>query len=333
MRHATILVAILAFTPLASATAQVPVRPGERVRVTHQPICPAGTICLGPSPRQRSVGTFLAWKADTLVVQSNGDTLALPLDSVTRLDVSRARGLSSNGAAIGALVGGGLGVAAELGPVGIAFGAGVGALLGTGSRARNGAGIGLLIGAATGAVIGFASGDDPSCSGWFCWRFTAEEKAALGAIGLGGLGAVIGLIAGAASSSERWPVLILFASTVTGCTDSSPLGPADTRPPLPPLSDAIPYAALGSGKIAFSRVGPYPGEYAGSYVVDIDNRRSEAFNPVDVQPVTGVWELGRFIVFMGPSLSPNGTQIAFRGGSYVFVTNTDGTPGGDAFGL
>ena len=184
MRHATILVAILAFVPFTSATAQV--RPGARVRVTHLP--------------RQSVGTLLAWKSDTLVFQSNGDTLSVPLDLVTRLEVSRARGLSSKGAAIGALVGGGLGAAAELGPAGIAFGAGVGALLGTGSSARKGAGIGLLIGAATGAVIGFASGDDGP--GWF--SFTAEEKAALGAVGLGGLGAVIGLIAGAASSGERW---------------------------------------------------------------------------------------------------------------------------------
>jgi hypothetical protein len=51
MRHTTILVAILAFVPFASATAQV--RPGARVRVTH--------------PWGKSVGTFVAWKSDTLV--------------------------------------------------------------------------------------------------------------------------------------------------------------------------------------------------------------------------------------------------------------------------
>ena len=102
MRHATILVAVLAFVPLTSAMAQVPIRPGARVRVTHLP--------------RQSVGTFLAWKSDTLVFQSNGDTLSVPVNLVTRLDVSRARRLSSKGAAIGALVGGGLGVAAELGP-------------------------------------------------------------------------------------------------------------------------------------------------------------------------------------------------------------------------
>jgi len=165
MRHATILVAILAFVPLTSAPAQVPVRPGERVRVTHQPICPAGTpagtICLGPSPRQRSVGTFLAWKADSLVIQSNGDTLSVPVNLVTRLDVSRARRLSSKGARKGAMIGGVLLGALYRSPAAVAFGAGVGALLGSGPSARKGARIGFLIGGAIGFVLGLASGDDP----------------------------------------------------------------------------------------------------------------------------------------------------------------------------
>ena len=51
-----------------------------------------------------------------------------------------------------------------------------------------------------GAVIGLASGDDPP--GFL--SFTAEEKAALGAFVFGGLGGVIGLIAGTASPGERW---------------------------------------------------------------------------------------------------------------------------------
>ncbi len=122
MRHVGLLVAILAFVPLASATAQVPVRPGEQVRVTHPPICPADTICVGPSPRQRSVGTFLAWKADSLVVQSNGDTLSVPVNLVTRLDVSRGR--KSFGAGRGGIIGG-------------------------------------LVGAASGAIIGAASYEEP----------------------------------------------------------------------------------------------------------------------------------------------------------------------------
>ena len=166
MRHATILVAILAFVPLASATAQVPVRPGERVRVTHQPICPAGTICLGPSPRQRSVGTFLAWKADSLVVQSNGDTLSVPVNLVTRLDVSRGRNTNTT----------------------------------------EGAGIGFLLGGFVGAVIGLTSYEKCESQGAFsCIGPGGPEIYALGAAVIGGLGGVVvGALIGSAIESERW---------------------------------------------------------------------------------------------------------------------------------
>ncbi len=142
----------------------------------------------------------MAWKADSLVVQSNGDTLSVPVNLVTRLDVSRARRLSSKGAAIGAAIGGSFLLYASRNAAAGAFGAGLGALLGRSSRARMGAGIGLLIGAFSGALIGLASGDDPS--GFL--SFTAGEKAALGAFVFGGLGGVIGLIAGTASPGERW---------------------------------------------------------------------------------------------------------------------------------
>ncbi len=81
MHHATILVAILAFTPLHSATAQVSIRPGARVRFAGHFCQPFYSNCIA-----RRVGTFVAWKADTLVVQSNGDILALPLDSVTSVE-------------------------------------------------------------------------------------------------------------------------------------------------------------------------------------------------------------------------------------------------------
>ena len=63
MRHATILVAILAFVPLASATAQGFIRPGARVRVSGHS-CPPFYSCVGAEHR---VGTFVAWKSDTLV--------------------------------------------------------------------------------------------------------------------------------------------------------------------------------------------------------------------------------------------------------------------------
>ncbi len=82
MRRATILAAIVAFVPLANATAQVPIRPGARVRVSGHS-CQPFSSCVGAAHR---VGTFVAWKSDTLVVQSNGDILALPLDSVTSVE-------------------------------------------------------------------------------------------------------------------------------------------------------------------------------------------------------------------------------------------------------
>ena len=166
MRHATILVAILAFVPLTSATAQVPVRPGERVRVTHQPICPAGTICLGPSPRRRSVGTFLAWKADSLVIQSNGDTLSVPVNLVTRLDVSRGRNTNTG----------------------------------------EGAGIGFLLGAVVGAVIGLASYEECESQGAFsCLGPDGPEIYALAGAIIGGLGGLVaGALIGSATETDRW---------------------------------------------------------------------------------------------------------------------------------
>ena len=52
------------------------------------------------------MGTFVAWEADTLVTESNGDILALPLDSVTTLEVSAGRrSQTSLGAGIGSVTG------------------------------------------------------------------------------------------------------------------------------------------------------------------------------------------------------------------------------------
>jgi outer membrane lipoprotein SlyB len=68
-------------------------------------------------------------------------------------------------------------------------------------RISNGAVIGALSGLALGIISGFAAGDDPPCSGWFCLRWTAKEKAQAGAI-LGGIGgAMIGAIFGSAKTT------------------------------------------------------------------------------------------------------------------------------------
>jgi hypothetical protein len=153
MRHATILVAILAFTPLASATAQVSIRPGERVRVTHL--------------WGKSVGTFLAWKSDTLVFQSNGDTLSVPAGLVTRLDVRRGRKTNTG----------------------------------------KGAGIGFVLGSFTGAAILLATYEECVPRGaWSCIGpdFGSGFAAATGAL-IGGLGGVLfGAIIGSAIKTDRW---------------------------------------------------------------------------------------------------------------------------------
>ena len=186
MRHVGLLVAILAFVPFASATAQVPLRPGEQVRVTHPPICPPDTICVGPSPRQRSVGTFLAWKADSLVVQSNGDTLSVPVNLVTRLDV--IQGLKSStleGAVLGLLAGGVAGVAAEM-------------YAGYEEGKKGKKICKLFIGdiiVDTGPPSEISCREEPATRGSASWR-----GATIGAV----LGAIAGGLIGARSMSDRW---------------------------------------------------------------------------------------------------------------------------------
>jgi outer membrane lipoprotein SlyB len=65
--------------------------------------------------------------------------------------------------------------------------------------ALQGTGIGLLAGAAIGGIVGYSAGDDPECSGedWFCFSFTAKEKATFGAVYVGLPAAAVGLVAGA----------------------------------------------------------------------------------------------------------------------------------------
>ena len=170
MRHAIMLVAILGFAPFANATAQVPVRPGERVRVTRPPICRPNTICIG-LPRQ-SVGTLLAWKADSLVMESNGDTLAVPLETMSGLDVSWGRK----------------------------------------TRAVEGAIIGGLLGGIVGGVIAVVTYEEPPCAkaggglfGGGCIFAVDPGIATLGGLLAGGLGgAVVGTIIGGLFETDIW---------------------------------------------------------------------------------------------------------------------------------
>ncbi len=166
MRHATTLVAVLAFVPLTSATAQVTVRPGARVRVTGDFCQPSYSNCLGGRP-EHHIGTFVAWKADTLVVQSNGDTLSVPASLVTRLDVSQGRRTNTG----------------------------------------TGAGIGFLLGGVVGAVIGYASYAECVPQGWFSCigpDFGPEVVAVMVGLVGGTGGALFGALIGSAIKTDRW---------------------------------------------------------------------------------------------------------------------------------
>ena len=68
-----------------------------------------------------------------------------------------------------------------------------------------GGGIGLLVGAVGGAVLGFADGDDRCDPNSWCFlSFSAEDKALMGAIALGGGGALIGGTVGLIAPGQRW---------------------------------------------------------------------------------------------------------------------------------
>ena len=66
-----------------------------------------------------------------------------------------------------------------------------------------GLGLGLAIGAGTGALLGFASGDD-KCGAQTCFLGDAGFKAAALGIFLGALGGVSGTVKGALTTSDRW---------------------------------------------------------------------------------------------------------------------------------
>ena len=110
--------------------------------------------------------------------------------------------------------------------------------------------------------------------------------------------------------------LVLLAPLLTSC-----IKPVEEEDPfkvivLTPLTENIPYQALGSGKIVFSRIHVLNIDKYGFYVIDIDKKTAEGF-----RLVTGI---------ANPNISPDGTKIAcslYTSATIydIFIMNRDGS--------
>ncbi len=189
MRHATMLVAILAFVP-ASATAQAPppVKVGDRVRVTAPDVGRReGTVQLLTTDSLVIRPEYGAWPVqllttDSLVMQPEygewtvylrrqPNPLAIPLASVTRLEVSRGRK----------------------------------------SRVGRGAGIGLLGGGLLGLTISsVVLARNNGCTGQGFVEPTRGGCIALATVGGAVVGTLLGLVVGAMASTDKWKAVSLL---------------------------------------------------------------------------------------------------------------------------
>lgn len=106
---------------------------------------------------------------------------------------------------------------------------------------------------------------------------------------------LMGALAGFAAAS----VAAVSVACGAGSNPTSPQKAPATVTALRPLSDPIPFEALGSGRIAFHRIGNGRVGESGVYVIDVAARRSWGF----AEGSGGLYD--------GPALSPSGDRVAF----------------------
>ncbi|MFC1639224.1 hypothetical protein ACFL3B_00505 [Gemmatimonadota bacterium] len=152
MRGFTAVLVVSLFCPISNVSAQhtPPVTVGDRVRVRQ---CRSELFSSGwKIVCERSVGTLstLSTNAVTVRLEDSATELAVALDSVARLDMSRGRHRSAvRSVGFGALgfLGGGLGGCLIAGGGGEGYNEGIACLIGGGI----GGGVGLVVGAIVGA--------------------------------------------------------------------------------------------------------------------------------------------------------------------------------------
>jgi Tol biopolymer transport system component len=110
--------------------------------------------------------------------------------------------------------------------------------------------------------------------------------------------------------------VLTLLGTLLACGSAADRPLAPLLPTVPAL-ESVPFGLLGSGKVAFERIGPFANAYSAVYVVDAAAMSSaHIFDHTDTE---------------GPALSPDGRRLAYKaftaltGGYDVYVSNTDGT--------
>jgi hypothetical protein len=166
---------------------------GQRIRIkTCTPIC-----------QWRHEAFLVGWSDDSVVINEDEATVSLPWSAADTVEVEVRYAFDGSGAAWGAAIGAlaffGLSQASGVwagDERSLVVGAGLGALFGGGGRsARRGAAVGLAIGAGIGAIAGAGYCAGRGKGGWF--DCTPEEGASIMAPVAGGVGAAIGIVAGA----------------------------------------------------------------------------------------------------------------------------------------